>query len=389
MSPQVSTGARRFVIVSVLFLLATQITIFVSASRRVVVTLALYGFVFNMIFGKGYALIPSYFNRTLTFTHAPTIHLPLSVLGIFGLIGTTQDIAHAQRVGAIMWCSGVVVFVGTIGWTIRDNILGGDTGTGDANADRETVDRISNLFIPIVLAYFIIGSVELLAFSVDVPTLITNTPAQVSHLLGAGAATLLLFAIGFRLFPRFLVSHPPIILVAIVLSAGAIGPIFITVGLQSQLLVVGLAIEATAVAGFAVTFVILFVRSSRRRVGLYAVFCGMCAGIIGITLAALLVLNGRTDAVVTAHYRTMLIGFLGFSIIGAAYQFYPPAVGTLPGATDRTALISIGLLAIGLFVQIGGLLGRMGAIIKAGEVSGLVGVIIYTYLIGAAFETQY
>lgn len=388
MSQHVSTGARRFVVTSALFLFASQLAFLAGASRRVVVVLVLYGFVFHMIFGKGYALIPAYFDRTLASAHAPAVHLPLSALGVIGLVMATQDVADAQHVGVILWCSGVAVFVGTLGWTIRDNLRGGETGTGDAKADRATVDRIANLFVPVALSYLVVGSADYLALTVGWPTLVADTPAQVSHLLGAGAGTLLFFAIGFRLFPRFLVAHPPTPLVVIVLSTGASGPAFIAVGLYSQLLVVGLVFEAIAVVGFAVTFLVLFVQSSRRRVGFYSVLCGMGAAILGVSLAAILALDGYTSAVVAAHYRLMLVGFLGLSIIGAAYQFYPPSVGTLPGTGDKTALVSIALLAVGLVVQVGGLLSATAAITTAGEILGLAGAGLYVYLLGAALKTR-
>lgn len=67
----------------------------------------------------------------------------------------------------------------------------------------------------------------------------------------------------------------------------------------------------------------------------------------------------------------------------------PPAVGTLPGATDRTALISIGLLAVGLIAQVGGLLGSVEVSTVAGEASAFVGASLYVYIIGAAFKTRY
>jgi hypothetical protein len=389
MSHQVSTGARRFVVASALFLLVGQWAILADAPRRVVVTLVLYGFVFHMLFGKGYALIPAYFDRTLAVAWAPSVHLPLSVLGVVGLVGATQNVVYAQRVGALAWCAGVTVFVGTIGWTIRDNLLGGDTGTGEANADRAAVDRIANLFVPVALVYLVLGSADLLALAVGGPTLVADTTAQVSHLLGAGTASLLLFAIGFRLFPRFLVAHPPTALVVVVLPAGAVGPVLVAVGLYSHLLVVGLVLEAIAVVGFAVAFAVLFARSPRQRVGFYGVLCGMGAGVLGVLLATLLALDGYTSAVVTAHYRTMLVGFLGLSIVGAAYQFYPPAVGTLPGTTDSTALASIALLAVGLAGQVGGLLGGIEAITVGGEASALGGAGLYVYIIGAAFKTRY
>jgi hypothetical protein len=389
MSRAVSAGARRFVVASASYFVASQLAILAGAGRRLVVTLVLYGFVFHMIFGKGYALIPSYFDRTLAFERAPTLQLALSTPGVLGLAAATEAIPHALLIGSVLWAGGVLVFVGTLGWTVRDNLLGGDTATGGANEDRAPVDRYANLFVPVALLYLLVGSLELLALSADAPTLFVATTAQVSHLFAAGGATLLFLAIGFRLFPRFLVAHPPTPLVAVVLPAGALGPVLVAAGLHSRLLVAGLAVEATAIIGFALSFLVLFARSPRRRVGFYGVLCGMLAGVLGVALAAVLALHGYAGGVVTAHYRTLLVGFLGLSIVGAAYQFYPPSVGDLPGAGDRTAAVSIALLAIGLLCQVGGLVGGVGLLAVAGESGTVLGSGLYAYLLGAAFATRY
>lgn len=388
MSGTVSAGARRFVVASALFFLASQVAIFADASRRVVVTLVLYGFVFHMIFGKGYALIPSYFDRNISVTRAPTLQIGLSTLGVVALAAAAAGVAETLLLGAVLWAGGVAVFVGTLAWTVRDNLLGGDTGTGEANADRAGVDRYANLFVPVALAYLLVGSVELLALAAGGPTLFAATTAQVSHLFAAGAATLMLLAIGFRLFPRFLVAHPPKPLVAVVLPAGALGPALIAASLYSEFLLAGLVVEATAIVGFAVAFLVLFARSPRQRVGFYGVLCGAVAGILGVSLAAVLVFSGDRTGVVTAHYRTLLIGFLGLSIVGAAYQFYPPSVGNLPATTDRTALVSIGLLAVGILCQVAGLVGGLDPLTTAGEGSTVLGAGVYAYLLGAAFEMR-
>jgi hypothetical protein len=57
----------------------------------------------------------------------------------------------------------------------------------------------------------------------------------------------------------------------------------------------------------------------------------------------------------TAHFRLNLLGSPGLTILGAPYQFYPPAVGQFRGGSDRTAFAPLGLLAGGLAVQVPGL----------------------------------
>lgn len=62
-----------------------------------------------MIFGKGYALIPSYFDRTLAFARAPLLQLPLSVVGVLCLVAAAYDVPHTRLVGSVLWAGGVVL----------------------------------------------------------------------------------------------------------------------------------------------------------------------------------------------------------------------------------------------------------------------------------------
>lgn len=90
----------------------------------------------------------------------------------------------------------------------------------------------------------------------------------------------------------------------------------------------------------------------------------------------------------TAHRRLNLFGFLGLTVVGMAYQFYPPNAGGLPGASDRTALVSIGSLAGGLLLQVIGLVGQYPAATTLGELMALAGAVLYAYLLVAVFAAR-
>ncbi len=76
--------SRWFVTASALFFVGLHAAMAVAAPRRVVVTLGLHGFVLHVLFGKAYALVPSYFNRDLAWDRGPAVQFPLSVLGTAG-----------------------------------------------------------------------------------------------------------------------------------------------------------------------------------------------------------------------------------------------------------------------------------------------------------------
>jgi len=385
---QVSRWSRFFVTAGAVAFVLWQLALLAGLPRRVGVVLGLYGFVLHVVFGKAYSLVPAYFDRNLRFPRAPAVQFPLTVAGTACLALAAVPGAYPllDSVGGILWTVGVAVFLGTIGWTIHDNPTGRETATGEVNADRRDVDRLSNLFVPVAFTYLAVGTYGTLALSTPLPVLVDGYPPRVTHLLAAGTATLLVFAIGFRLLPRFLVATPPRPLVVLGLVAGAVGPALLAASLPSgPWFRTGATFEASAVLGFAVAYLTLFRRSDRSRIGFYGVFAGALAGIVGVGIGLWFAVDGVTGSLVVAHLRLNVAGFLGLTIIGVSYQFYPPAVGTLVGVGDRTALASIGFVAGGLALEVVGLatgteltvLGRVGVCIGAAMYAGISITLFY------------
>lgn len=388
----VANSARRFVLASVAFLVAFQLGALLGIGRRPAVVLGLNGFVLHMVFGKAYTLVPSYFARELEVSWPMDVHLVATVGGTAALAAADLlDLAPVVRAtGGLAWFVGVAVFVGTIGWAVRDNLAGGETGTGDHNAHRRPIDRAANAFVPLAGAYLLVGSWELAAGAAGLPTVFDGFAPRASHLLAAGAATLLVFAIGFRLLPRFLVADPPAGLVRVVLPAGALGPVLVAGGLPAgPIFHLGAALEAVAVLTFGAAVVVLYRRSDRRRVGFYAVLLGVAGGALGVLLGVSFAVAGRPAGLVTAHYRLNLLGFLGLFIVGIAYQFYPPGAGTFRGASDRTASWSIAGLAGGLAVEVAGLVLGEAAVVAAGRAVGLAGALGYAWLVTGVFGERF
>lgn len=387
----VSRWARRYVAVSVLFLVAWQAGVVVGISRHAEVVLGVFGFVLHMVFGKAYSLVPTYFERDLAFSQAPAVQFPLAVAGAGGLVGASLRIGPSWlgSVGALLWSLGVGVFLGTLLWTIRSNPTGRETATGEARAERRPVDRVANGFVPVAFLYLLAGTYETLAIHTGLPLLLDGYFPRVTHLLAAGTAGVLVFALGFRLLPRFLVASPSRPLVGVVLAAGALGPAVLATHLgDPPWFQLGALVEALAITGFALGYGLLFVRSERRRVGFYGVLAGAVSGVLAVTLGLWFAFGRRSPSLVLAHLRLNLLGFLGLTIVGIAYQFYPPAVGTLPGASDRTALVSIAALASGLLLQLVGLVGRGGVVTTLGQLLTLGGALLYAFLIVAAFTAR-
>ena len=386
-----SRSARRFVAAGVCFLVAWQVGALAGVPRRTGVALGAFGFVLHVVFGKAYALVPTYFDRALAVERAPAVHLPLSVGGVVGLaLGPLEGVPRAAA-GAVAWCGGVAVFVGALALSIRGNVTGGETGTGSANAHRRRVDRAANAAAPFAIGYVGIGSVVLLWSSLSGPA--TVPAAAASHLLVVGGAVVMLLAVGFRLLPRFLGASPPARVVAVVLPPGAVGPALLAAGVTGRpaslagipTVRLGAGLVGAAVVGLAAVVVALVARADRRRVGVGAVVAGACCGVLGVGLGIGFVVGAADASLVPAHLRLNVLGFLGLTIVGVSYHFYPPAIGTLPGVGVRSARTAAVALAGGLLVEVGGLATSSPAVVTVGRAVGVLGAALYAWVVLGLF----
>lgn len=385
-----SRWARRFLAVSAGFLLLSQATIVADAPRSVVVTLGLYGFVSTTVFGKAYSLIPAYFDRQLAWSRAPQLQLPLTTAGTLAL-ATAHWLGGwklLEVLGALSWAGGVTLFLAVIGFTVRDNLTGAETGTGTASAKRKPLDRFANLFVPIALAYLAAATYELCATVTPLPTLLDGAGVRIAHLLGPGFSVLLLFAVGYRLLPRFFADVPPRRLATLVLPAGAVAPALLAVGYPAGTVFrAGALLESLAVVGFTLSVAGLFVRTDNDRVGFYGPLLGTLLGCFGVGLGLYFAFEGIAGNLTGVHLRLNVFGLLGVSIVGVVYQFYPPAATRWRGASDRTALASIVGLSVGLALA-GIAPVTPDAVGTAGRTLTAVAAATYCYILLATFSAR-
>jgi hypothetical protein len=399
-SAAVSRRSRRFVFVGATFLLAWQVATAVGVPRRATVALGLYGFVFHVVFGKAYALVPTYFDRALTPTWAPAVQLPATAgavvfltadaVGVVGWGVPDFGASALGTAGALLWTFGVAVFVSSLGWTVRGNLTGAETATSDANADRRPVDRAANALVPVALGYLLAGSYALLALESGLPSPLDGYPPRSSHLLAVGAATTLLFAVGLRLLPRFFAATVPRAFVWAVVPTGAVGPFALALTLPAgPWFPTAALVEATAVCGYAAVVLALFVRSERRRVGFYGPLVGAACGVLGVALGLWFALGGPVAALAPVHLRLNVLGFLGLTIVGVTFQFYPPAVGSFPGASDRTAAAILAALLGGLVLEVSGRVAAVTPLRTVGAVLGTAAALAYVALLLGLFRERY
>ncbi|GAB3683662.1 hypothetical protein GCM10028857_11540 [Salinarchaeum chitinilyticum] len=397
------------------FLVACTLAAFAGEPRSTVVAFGLYGFVLHTVFGKAYGLLPAYFDRDLAVPRAPLLQLPFSAVGAFCLAvtpGSTAadrlpvDPAAAGDLGAILWALGATVFLATIAVTIRDNPTGAETGTSEAKADRARLDRVANAAMPFALGYLALATYAIFA-TVDaapvasaLPTPIESTIA-ISHLLAVGTAALLVFAIGARLLPRLLRAETPDALATVVLVAGVLGPALLVawfdpgIGGRSAngVLHGAIALLAIAVLGHAALVGVLVRRAPAPRLGVYGVLAGAIGGVLTVGAGGLLGL-GRYPELYGVHPRLGVLGFLGLTIVGVVYHFYPPAVAGEYG--DDVAAASLLLLGGGLALELIGVLagnGQPGSLaslaIDGGRGLAVLGALAYAGLLFAIVYHRY
>lgn len=383
--------ARAHVAFGVVSLLAWRVAVVAGAPHATAVVLAVYGFVAHTVFGKAYALVPSYFSRSLDPTWTPAVSLvtagtgtSLLALGTLG-VGAGTGVAAA---GAVLWAAGAVAFAGTLAWTVRDDVTGAETGTGEHNAERRGVDRAANAVVPFVLAYLLAGAVETVSVFAGGPALAGVGRPGAVHLLAVGVGALLVFAVGARLFPRLRVASPPSALVYAVLAAGTVGPALLVAGFGGgPLFVAGAVSEAVAVVGFALVLAVLAARSDRDRVGLSAPLVGALAGSAGVALGVHFALGGFDAALVSAHFRLNVAGFLTLTIVGASYSFYPPSVAPVPRG-DALGRGVVAGLTLGLAAEVVGLVASVPSLVVAGEVVSMVAAGVHALLVLGAFYAR-
>ena len=312
-----------------------------GASRRAAVVLAVFGFVSHVVFGKAYTLLPSYLDVELAWPRAPVLHLPLAAggtlsmavwaLGSGGSTGAAGAVADATAavaapagtMGAAAWALGALVFAAAMLWSARGNPLGARTGTSDANAERRPLDRVANGFMPVAVLYFAIAGYAVAAPRLGLPSPFGGYFPRVSHLVAAGGAATMLFAVGYRLLPRFTVTHPSRRPALIVLPTGAVAPLLLALDLNGgAVFLAGAVLEAVAVLGFAQSVLWMYRTTDRSRVGFHGVALGAVFAVAALGVALHMAFaSGPRPALAAAHMRLNLLGFLGLTIVGVAFQF--------------------------------------------------------------------
>lgn len=397
----VSQWSRRFVLAGAVFFVFWNLALVAGIARQTSIFLGLFGFIFHTIFGKAYSLVPTYFDRTLQTDRLLAPHFIFTATGTV-LLAAGTELAQSSLAtgGSILWTGGIALFLGTLGMTLSGNLSGSETATGTHNEHRAAVDRIANAGTPIALLFLGAGSIGVALSELAIGGSFVDYSPRWVHLLAVGSATLLVFSLGFRLLPRFLATTPPRWLVWVVVPSGIIGPLLLAAGLpDGPLFQTGAVVQSIALVGYALLVSTLLVRTERFRVGYSAIFAGALSGLAVIFLGLFFAFEGQTGQYVMAHFRIALLGFLGLTIVGISYQFYPPAVFDSAVPTNpvfgregiftgtRIARAAISLLVLGVLFELTRLAGTDSYVIYGAGFAS-VGSLAHLLLLYGIFHTR-
>lgn len=381
---QLSRWTRYFTVASASVLVIVQAIPLLNGDRHLMAVLAVFGFIGPMIFGMAYLLLPSFVGRTLVHQHLPGHHFVLAYTGTAAIVGG-QFLGLDDpilSIGIVLWSLGVMMFLAELLWTIAPEILQPRGLIFNMGNQSDHSIRLALLMIPVALGYLLIGTIALLGRANLIPRLLPPGMAPIVHYYAAGFGALLIFSLGVRLMPGFFHVNLPNRGATVVLVSGAISPGLLgTYFLQGLWFRVGALLAFTAMVGYAVLVASVYFKSDRLRIGFYGILLGAITGTMAVVLGLTVVVGGGFQGALTGHVGLILTGFFALTIIGYVFQFYPVTSGQYFAASRRTAMSSIGAIAIGAILQVTGHVIGLTHIERSGALIAFFGAVGYWYLI--------
>jgi len=105
-------------------------------------------------------------------------------------------------------------------------------------------------------------------------------------------------------------------------------------------------------------------------------------GLLGTLIAAQLLVYCASTL---ARQVGLKEGFVGLTIVGVTYHFYPPAVASTAGIGDRTARWSVTALLGGLGLEVIGSLASASPLVGAGRWLSVLGAVLYAAVLWTIF----
>ncbi len=353
------------------------------------------GFIGLMIMGMAQQFIPLYSGRELWSGRGALLQISVSVAGVALLLASPV----LEPVGLALWLLGTLLFLTWILMTLRSEKL--PVRAQGKHAEFHAMDRLGIPMTSAAVLYLIAASVGFLLASPEASPLVPFARDHwfsFFHLYTLGFILLMVFGVGFHLFPRFTDTVPNLKVARVITGMALPGPALVALTMPfldspSVEAVFGVfaVFEAIAAVLFAVLALDLWNRSEHRRpASAFNATAGLWL-ILGVTFASLFGIAPQlTLEWAPAHGWINLLGFAGFEIFGVTHEVLPPFTSmglTVSRGVTRAdfVLANVGL-AVVVLAYAEGLLASptIGDLLAVGGFSVLLGLALL-YAAGTSY----
>lgn len=311
------------------------------------------GFIGLMVMGMAQQFIPLYSGRELWSGRGALLQISVAVAGVALLLVDPL----LEPLGLALWLLGTLLFLLWIVMTLRSPKL-----PVRPQGKRPEFHRMDVLGIPMTSAavlYLIAASVGFfLASPTEAPLVpfVAEHWFSFFHLYTLGFIVLMVFGVGFHLFPRFTDTVPDLRLAKVITVMAVPGPAMVALTLPfldspsvEFVFAIFAVFEAVAAFLFALLVLGLWSRSARRRpASAFNAAAGLWL-ILGVTFASLFgIAPDATLPWVPAHGWINLLGFAGFEIFGVTHEVLPPFTSMGLKVSRRVTRADFALANLGL-----------------------------------------
>lgn len=288
------------------------------------------GFLGLMIMGMAQQFLPLYSGRELWSGRGALFQIVVSIAGVILLLA---DNVVLETLGLAFWLVGTLLFLLWILMTIRSPKL--PVRPQGKHPEFHTMDALGIPMTSAAVMYLIVASAGFLFASSGDPLRIQAVADHwfsFFHLYTLGFIVLMVFGVGFHLFPRFTDTVPNLKVAKTIAAMALPGPAMVALTMPfldspSIEIVFGVfaVFEAVAAVLFAFLVLDMWNRAEHRRpASVFNAAAGLWL-ILGVTFASLFgIVPALSLEWVPAHGWINLFGFAGFEIFGVTQEVLPP-----------------------------------------------------------------
>lgn len=312
------------------------------------------GFIGLMIMGMAQQFIPLYSGRELWSGHGALLQIVVSIAGVVLVLA---DNLYLEALGLLFWLAGSILFLLWILLTIRSPKL--PVHPQGKHPEFHAMDALGIPMTSAAVLYLIAASAGFLFAAHGNPLYVaafTENWFSFFHLFTLGFIVLMIFGVGFHLFPRFTDTVPNLKVAKVITAMALPGPALVALTmpfLDSTTIefVFGIfaVFEALAAILFAILVLDMWNRSEHRRpASAFNAAAGLWL-ILGVTLASWFgIAPGMSLEWVPVHGWINLFGFAGFEIFGVTHEVLPPFTSMGLKVSRRVTRIDFVLANAGL-----------------------------------------